>query len=151
MRNESGVALVMVMGILAILSLLALGLLHQSRSDTVFTRAITTSQHSFGLADSGISVALGKLNTWSKEIQNEKWTGQMILKKLSLHPIKTPTGTYEALGYFKGYDKSKGTGWDSGSFYNEFWLLEGRGDSTNVITIIDAAVIKINKTNYGDY
>ncbi|HMK33949.1 MAG TPA: PilX N-terminal domain-containing pilus assembly protein [Desulfomonilaceae bacterium] len=151
MRNESGSALVMVLGVLAIVSLIGVGLLQQSRSDTRFTRAMASSQHAFGLADGGIAVALQNLHSWSDRLLDQGWSGKIILKKLAQEPINTSTGTYEASGFFKAYDKTHSHGWDAGAFHNEFWLVEGRGDSAQVITIIDAAVVKINRSSYGDY
>jgi hypothetical protein len=151
MRNESGSALVMVMGVLAIVSLLGVGLLLQSRSDTKFTRAMSASQHTFGLADGGAAIAIEKIKQWTKQLENEKWTGDVTFKKLAEQPIKTITGDYAASGFFKAYDRTKTKGWDRGAFLEEYWLVQGRGDNASITTVIDAAIVKTNKASYGDY
>lgn len=151
MRNESGSALVMVMGVLTIVSLLGVGLLLQSRLDTLFTRAMSASQHTFGLADGGTSIAIEKVKVWTKQVENEKWTGEVTFKRLAKEPIKTITGDYAASGFFKAYDKTRTRGWDRAAYFEEFWLVQGRGDNANITTIIDAAIVKTNKASYGDY
>jgi hypothetical protein len=151
MRNESGSALIMVMGVLAIVSLLGAGLLFQSYSDTKFTRAMAAAQHTFGLADGGTSIAIEKLKSWTKQMENEKWTGDVAFKKLSDEPIKTITGNFAASGFFKAYDTTKTKGWDRAAFFDEYWLVQGRGDNASITTMIDAAIIKTSKASYGDY
>ncbi|HMK37166.1 MAG TPA: hypothetical protein VK463_18985 [Desulfomonilaceae bacterium] len=148
MKNQNGSALVLVLGVLLIVSLIGVGLLHQSRLDTKFTRAMGASEHAFGLADGGISVAHNKLpNT----LESQTYDGSVLFLNFVNLADSAVVGGYAASGFLKGARTSRMKGDDLGTYYDQLWLIQGEGRSGGSTMLVNAAVTKVDKARYGDY
>lgn len=138
MKRERGSVLVMVMALLVILSLLGAGLLVRSTQDAKLTRAAGVGEQSFRLADAGAEVASANLFKSDPDRGGRKYEGGLILRKvlsddLNLSsPLATVlnSGTFSSTNLMKGIESpSRKPGYDIPSYYDQYWISEGRGNS----------------------
>jgi len=147
--NNRGSAIAIVLLVLALVTLLGVGLILQSRMDLQLTASLKSFDKMFGLADGGSSVGFNDLYTRNREAAISSVTGTWTYDVVPLRTEGT-LGQYKAQVMLTGYSTSPAdiAGFDIGSYYPEYWL--GRGEGSRAVFAgslarADAAVTKFKK------
>jgi len=152
-NNDKGNAVAIVLMVLAVVSLLGVGLLTQSRIDIKFVTSFKSHNTAFNLADGAASMALARvsftlappydgaptstlLNVLYKDPQPVRVSGNPSGAK-----VTPDRGTYWPVMIFRGpiTDPTKMAGWELGKEGRtlECWIAQGSGkrrDTTGVAT-----------------
>ncbi len=145
MNSQKGSAVAIVLMFLAVVSLLGVGLLTQSRLDHKLTASIKSYYKMFSLADGGSAIAFKDLKLFSRELpyplssplNDEGHTSRYYVKNSAGTDIKnmrvdtsrSDSELYLACVMLNGYstEPADSEGWEVGTFYPEYWVGEGKG------------------------
>ena len=146
--NNRGSAIAIVLLVLALVTLLGVGLIMQYRLDLQLTSSLKSYDMMFGLADGGSSVGFNDLYR-NREAAISSVTGTWTYDVVPLRTEGT-LGQYRAQVRLTGYSTSPAdaAGFDIGSYYPEYWLGRGEGSRTvfaGSLARADAAVTKFRK------
>jgi len=161
--NNRGSAIAIVLLVLALVTLLGVGLILQSRMDLQLTASLKSYDMMFGLADGGSSVGFNHLLKYNPRATpgsiSATWT-QIVVPATTLDAEYDSTydsrkhrivlGQYKAEVKLTGWstDPRDSAGFDVASYYPEYWL--GRGEGSRAVFAgslarADAAVTKFKK------
>jgi hypothetical protein len=151
MDNNRGSAIALVLMILAVVSLIGVGLISLSRMDVKFTAALKSYDKMFNLADGASTRAFYDLKSRDRE-QDTNFVGKSVrLDNIYPNPLdstKPPTeplvGDYSVNLILDGYSTEPSSGWELGTrgYYQEYWIGEGQGIRTSGQLVIEAATTK---------
>jgi hypothetical protein len=137
-NNNQGSAIAIVLLFLAVLSLMGVGLLTQSRLDVRLTAAIKSYSKMFNLADGASMMAYKELKTTNQNVAFNNSMQPVTYKVVDdtnpskfIEGIEVPgTGKYSANTKCIGYstDSQDTAGWEVGEYFAEFWLAEGKSE-----------------------
>ena len=146
MNNERGMAVAMVLLVLAVVSLVGAGLMVQSIMNTRFSSAQKNYDKMFNLAEGGAMYAFNKIQILevasydteaivyavgnNSQITVGQWNASVIMRGYSINPQDSP-------------------GWELGAesgYHLEFWNAEGLGSRSAAGALAQSAVdIAVNK------
>jgi hypothetical protein len=139
-NDESGIAVALVMLILALTTLAATGLVAQSRTDTKYNKVLKNYDKMFNLADGGAARAFYQIQL----TESVGYTGES-----SYTTVETGTpdtmGQWQAKIAIKGYstDPQDTPGWELGQdsgYHVQFWIGEGSGTRSAAGALAEATV-----------
>lgn len=148
-NTESGIAVALVLLILALVTLVGAGLMAQSRMDSKYNAALRTYDKMFNLADGGAARSYGQIQV----TETVGFTGESVYADIENATVLT-VGKWEARVAIKGYstDPQDSPGWELGTgsgFHIQFWIGEGDGSRAVAGTLpeatINVAAIKMAK------
>lgn len=129
LNNNHGSAVAIVMMFIAVISIMGVGLLAQSRMDLRITSSLKSYEKMFNLGDGGATIAFNNIRR-----QNYMMTfdGSTKVKYLIQDRPEKEAGKYDSVIKLCGVDTDPQsvTGWEVGSYFNELWTAEGRGKRT---------------------
>jgi hypothetical protein len=115
-----------VMMFVAVISLLGVGLLAQSKLDLQVTSAVRSYDMMFNLGDGGSFIAFNEIKN-----QNSMMTYDGSVKTMYVVKEKQEkeAGEYDAMVKLCGVEMDPDSipGWEPGTYFNELWLAEGQG------------------------
>ena len=145
MVNNRGSAVALVLMILAVVSLIGVGLISLSRVDVKLTAALKGYDKVFGLADGACTRAFYYMSSMGNQEEKLTFLGTGVAGTQNRLPdIYTGTepqaGTYSASLVLEGYTTKPQPGWST-EYYPEYWIGEGTATRlTGALTIEASAV-----------
>ncbi|MFH0825906.1 MAG: hypothetical protein V2B18_24385 [Pseudomonadota bacterium] len=176
-KNEKGSAILIVMFVVAAVGLVGAGLLIRGSVDTQVSSAIGAMNWSFTLAEGSVEVSEAGISQADPDRKNTPYSGEMVHKVLirgseAYGNYKSTDSSSEKQKWFKdtwfvadvslrGFGENRTPGYDVGSFYDQYWVCEGRitmakeEDSTKESQrskeIVDRAMVNVKPRHYGGY
>jgi hypothetical protein len=156
MRNERGSAVVLVLLVLGVITLLAAGLMVQTRYDSKFNRAQGSHDKMVNLADGAARVALFGVTYETPGA----YSGEAAMVKIepgpaSTDPWKTQVtiGAWQSKAWYLGATTNPQdmAGWEIGTgYYAQYWVAQGTGnrgelDKDSALSTVQVAGIKFTK------
>ncbi len=125
-NNNHGSAVAIVMMFLAVISLLGVGLLVQSKLDLQVTSSIKSYEKMFGLGDGAATIAY---NNIKKQDSLMTYDGSVQSQYVVQNHEEKGAGKFDSIVKLCGVDTDPQSipGWEVGSYFNELWLAEGQG------------------------
>lgn len=126
LNNNHGSAVAIVMMFIAVISILGVGLLAQSRMDLQITSSIRSYEKMFHLGDGGATIAFNNISNKNTMVTYE---GEEKVEYLVQDKEEKEAGKYDALVKLCGIDNDPQNipGWEVGSYFRELWMAEGKG------------------------
>ncbi len=148
MADNRGSAIALVLMILAVVSLIGVGLITLSRMDVKFTSALNSYDKMFNLADGASTRAFYDLKIKDRE-QDLSFVGQSVRLDNIYQANEVAVGNYYSSLILDGYSTEPSSGWEIGNrgYYQEYWIGEGKGKRTSGELVIEAATTK-SKSKY---
>lgn len=143
MNNNRGSAIALVLMILAVVSLIGVGLITLSRMDVKFTAAMKSYDKMFNLADGASTRAFYDLKSRDRE-QDTNFVGKSVRVENVYHGSEVALGDYYSSLILDGYSTEPSSGWELGTrgYYQEYWIGEGKGKRTSGELVVEAATTK---------
>lgn len=152
-NNNHGSAVAIVMLFLAVISLLGVGLLVQSRLDLNVTSSIRSYEKMFGLGDGGATIAYDNIK---KQDSLMTYDGSIKSQYIVQDKSEKDAGAFDSLIKLCGVDTDPQSipGWEVGTYFNELWMAEGQGkrrqdlfgkDSGTPMSIVRIATSKLKR------
>jgi hypothetical protein len=148
-NGERGVAVALVMLILALVTLAASGMVLQSRLDTKHNRALSNYDKMFNLADAGAIRAFYQIQL----TESVGFSGESVYTTVDTGASAT-MGQWQSKMAIKGYstDPQDTPGWGLGQgsgYHMQFWIGEGSGTRAGTGSlaeaIVDVAAMKLSR------
>jgi hypothetical protein len=142
MRNETGSAIMVVLLFMAVVSMLGVGLLLQTKLDVRFTSSVQGMEKIASLADAGSTTSFKTLPSSVPATQGSNPVVYVPLGSTTggITSVQVPTsGTYSYYAIYVGGAPNQlipgygveSTGYGGGSFYAAYWIGEGLGQQAS--------------------
>ena len=136
MKNQRGSAVALVLLVMAVISLIGVTALVQSKLDLGFATALQSYNKMFNLADGGARIALKSLNKTNYEPYPTVTDGKLSAPPVAVESKTIPNvGEYNAQLQFFSYSTAASAvpGWEGGSYYVQYWAAEGVGSKERAL------------------
>ena len=148
MHRESGSAMVLVLLVLGVVTLLAAGLMVQTRFDSKFNRAQGSYGKMINLADGAARIALFGVTYQTPGAYSGEATSVVIDSQ-----TKSNLGDWKSQAWFLGSTTNpiEMAGWEIGTgFYLQYWVAQGTGNrgnlgNENALSTVQVAGIRYTK------
>jgi hypothetical protein len=150
MDNNRGSAIALVLMILAVVSLIGVGLIALSRVDVKFSAALKSYDKMFNLADGATTRAFYDLRKVDREgTPDMNYLGSGVTGNVDSMQVywgsEVGVGDYYSTVLLDGYSSEPSAGWELGKgtgYHQQFWVGQGTGKRTSGQLLIEAAVTK---------